>query len=130
MVRDLHAQLTALLDRPASRALPALDARPKPPVHADAPAVVAGPRATAKCPICQTRYDLGEPVGELFVYYPKGEYRYWGHCLTARHQWVLAATTKIIHDQLNRLPEAMSNAKLTKREARDPARLALSQLLQ
>lgn len=84
---------------------------------------------TLPCSYCGVPYGLGERTGVLIPTYAKAESRYWKHCLTEAHQIVLRTRHAIIVDQLSRLPAVLAEARTAQREADDPQRQALKQLL-
>ena len=87
-MRPLHAEPPALPRPGSAHPLRRVVSGRNPAVPTDALSLVAKPRGTQVCFYCGVTYDLGEPEGNLFIHYPKGEYRYWNHCLTNAHQRV------------------------------------------
>lgn len=65
-----------------------------------------------KCSYCGTIYLLGDPTPNMQLpYYPDGERRYWGHCLTEDHMKVMRVRDASQRQMLEALPTVLPEAK-------------------
>lgn len=67
--------------------------------------------------------------GMELPFYPDGERRYWGHCLTNDHQRVMQARHESIKGMLHVLPEVLSEAKKAQKIQAHPVFRALKEVI-
>lgn len=83
-----------------------------------------------KCSYCGTIYLLGDPTPNMQLpYYPDGERRYWGHCLTEDHIKVMRVRDASQRQMLEALPTVLPEAKRAQKIQQHPVFRALKEVI-
>ena len=87
------------------------------------------PSNTRQCYYCKGFWDAGEPTGDLMIVWPLAEVRWWGHCLTERHQIVMRFLAENQSRHLRDIPVTLARAKAGQKDQQNPVMQGLKRLL-